>query len=453
MTKPKTLSPLKNRKVKNWAGNIEFTPHEIISPDSTEAVQLAIREARVLRPMGARHSWTELIPTSGTLLSLGRLQGLISVDSATKTVQAYAGTRLSDFSAAAFAVGLSLRNQGDIHTQTLAGALSTGTHGTGITLQSMSNQLVDFKMVLASGDVLTLSEVTDRDLFNACRVAFGTCGVITEAKLQLVPAYRLKVSTAPEEMNVALERMGERLHKHRHLELFYFPLGDWAIVKTMDPTNEEPTPSTPLEKFSKRFNDHVLENWLYEKFNQFAGVTGKYLATDALLKKFVTARTDIGWAHEIFPSERNVRFMEMEYSVPLDCFTEVFSELKAMIRARNFQTLFPIEIRFVKGDSIWLSPASGRDSVYFALHNYISQDFRPYFEAAQEIFQKYQGRPHWGKWHSAGAEYLATVYPKWNAFLEVRQKLDPGGHFLNESLKGLLRPVHERSIAQWSKVR
>jgi len=362
------------------------------------------------------------------------MQGILNVDSKNNTITAKSGTKLFRYCKAIYRHNMALPNQGDINKQSLAGALSTGTHGTGITLKSMSNQILKFKLITGNAELIDIDIKNSPKILKAFAVSFGSVGLITEATLQLMPAYKLKVDTWAEDMCIVLEHVHRRLKENRHLEMFYFPIGDWSIVKTMNITDKKPSLFNKLNKI----NDIVFENWLYESLVKSAPKLRAHKTFDKLMRKTVNDKTFVNWSHHAFPTERNVRFMEMEYNLPLTKFEEVFAEMKASIQQNNFQTLFPIEIRFVKGDDLWLSPAYKRDSVYFAVHSYIKEDFRPYFNEMERIFKRHNGRPHWGKWHSLKKNDLERIYPKWHDFLKLRSEFDPQGLFLNEYLKSIL---------------
>lgn len=419
--------------MKNWARNLNFNPRNTFSPKGHEELISIVKSSKEIRLRGSAHSWTDLIKTDETFIHLDEMQGVTGLDKNKKQITALGGTKLKLLGELAYQNGLALPNQGDINKQSVAGALSTGTHGTGLTLQSLSNQIRKIKLITANADVLEIDE--GHSFYQAARVSFGTLGIMEELTLQMEDAYKLRAETFAENMDETLEALDKRLQDHRHVEMFYFPVGDWSMVKITDKTNEAPSKLG----LSRKINDVVLENWLYEGLNMIAAKSKSYKSIDRLMKKFVSHQTRIGFSHEIFPAPRNVKFMEMEYNLPLENFREAFDEIKQSIKKNNFQTLFPIEIRFVKGDDIWLSPAYQRDSVYFAVHTYITEDYKQYFETIEKIFQKYQGRPHWGKWNTAKFDYLETVYPKWHDFLKVRSELDPNQKWSNPYLKNLFR--------------
>lgn len=423
--------------MKNWAGNIQFQPEKVFAPTCASDIQLMVHAAnklhKTIRPIGSGHSWTGLIASDQFFVHLDRMQGITQVNHKDSTLSALAGTKLSVFGDEAFKLGLAMENQGDINKQSLAGAMSTGTHGTGITLQSVSNQSTSLELVLASGDIERIDKESNPDLYQASRVSFGSLGLLTEATLKLLPAYKLKITSFAEDMDLALQRLSERLTKHRHVEMFYFPVGDWSLVKIMDQTSETVSHRGPMQKF----NEKVLENYLYELLNKAAFRTKAYPQLDKLMRKFVSKSVAVDWSHRAFPTDRSIRFMEMEYNLPVEKFNDIFEEIKSCIKKNNFQTLFPIEIRFVKGDDIWLSPAYGRDSVYFAIHTYIQEDYKNYFNQIEAIFKNHGGRPHWGKWHSLKDRDFEKIYPKWNEFKKIRETLDPHGRFINSHLKDI----------------
>ncbi len=421
--------------MKNWAGNLIFTPSEIFAPKSVVEIKNVINKARELkksiRTRGSGHSWTGLITTSDFYLHLDELQGVIAVDKPNKKIKAYAGTKLHLFGEEAFKSGLAMENQGDINKQSIAGATSTGTHGTGITLQSVANQICAMTIVNANGQEIIIDEKSP--YFQAARLSLGALGIISDMTFKLSDAYKLKENSFAEDFDQSLNLFQERLKSNRHLEMFYFPVGDWSLTKMMNLSEEPPSPKTAFH----RMNEILMENWLYTQLNRIASTTGRYKLIDKIMRSFVSPKESIDWSQRAFPTERSFKFMEMEYNLPVEKFQAVMSEVRAAIKKHHFQTLFPIEIRFVKADPLWLSPAYERDSVYLAVHTYISEDYRPYFDCMEEIFQRHGGRPHWGKWHTMKKDKLQAAYPRFEDFLKVRNEFDPDGMFLNDHLKDI----------------
>lgn len=418
--------------MKNWAGNLTFNPKTVYSPQTKKEIQDSVLETlsqkRTLRTRGSGHSWTELIVSQDNYLHLDRYQGILHIDKDKKQITAKTGTKLALFGQEGFSAGLALPNQGDIDRQSLAGALSTGTHGTGLELQSMANQIVAMKFINGKGEEVFLDSSSPD--FDGAKVTLGSLGIATEMTIQMEDSYRLKVESFPEKMDEALLHFEERLKKNRHLEMFFFPLGNWTITKMMNKTSEECIKRGVLHKL----NETVVENWLYTQMNRIAGITGFYNGIDHVMQKCVSRTRLIDWSHRAFPTPRDFKFKEMEYAIPVQEFKNALKEIIKKIKERNFKTLMPIEIRFVKQDSLWLSPCYQRDCVYFAFHTYISEDHREYFKEMETILRNYGGRPHWGKMHSLKARDLAESYPRFNDFLRLREKCDPQNVFLNRHL-------------------
>lgn len=419
--------------MKNWAGNLVFEPSEVMTPDSVEEIKSAVKKAaqlkKKIRTRGTGHSWTGLIATNEIYLHLDKLQGVIEVDQSQNSIKAFAGTKLFLFGEEAFKSKLAMENQGDINKQSIAGATSTGTHGTGVTLQSVANQISAMTIINSRGEEIHIDK--NSPYFQAARLSLGSLGIISDMTFSLTEAYKLKEKSFAEDFNQSLAKFQERLKSNRHLEMFYFPVGDWSLTKMMNISQEEPS----SKNFLHTANEIVLENWLYTQLNRIASSTGRYKLIDKIMRTFVSPKENVDWSHRAFPTERSFKFMEMEYNLPLEKFQSVMEEVRAAIKKHNFQTLFPIEIRFVKADELWLSPAYQRDSVYLAVHTYISENYRPYFDCMEEIFQRHGGRPHWGKWHTMKKDKLKEVYPRFEEFLSVRKEFDPDGMFLNDHLK------------------
>lgn len=419
--------------MRNWAGNLEFNPQKIFSPTSIQelkdVISLARKNNKKLRIRGSGHSWTGLIKTNDYFLHLDKMQGIIGINKNENTLSAWGGTKLYLYGKESFKNQLAMENQGDINRQSLAGATSTGTHGTGIRLPSIANQISHLTVINSKSEEIKIDQ--GHPHFDAARLSLGSLGIVSEITMKLIPAYKLEVQTFSEDFSHSLEQFENRIKNNRHFEMFYFPIGRWSLTKLMNLTEKEISKRGPLHKIKEQ----VIENWLFTQLNKVALATGKYTVIDKLIRYFVSSEKKIAWSHEAFPTERSYKFMEMEYNLPVEKFKEVMLKIQSAISENHFKTLFPIEIRFVKGDSLWLSPAYQRDSVYFAVHTYIDEDYLPYFLCLENIFKEYSGRPHWGKWHSQTSAELKLLYPKFNDFLEIRKTYDSEGIFLNDHLK------------------
>lgn len=393
----------------NWAGNITATPRQIARPASEAEVAALVREAaqsgQSARVVGSGHSFQPLCATDGLLLSLDDLQGVAAVNSASGLATVWAGTKLHALGEPLREAGLALENMGDIDRQSVAGAISTGTHGTGPALRNLSSQVVGLRLVTAAGEIVELSVDGDPSLFKAAQVSLGSLGVITQATLRCLPAYRLHERTWAEPFADCMARLDERIAATRHFEFFWVPGEDMAACKALQPVERETW--------------QVSEDppGLSERLRRYIG----------------PERVD--WSHRIFPSERNNRFVEMEFAVPAGDGPACMHEIRALMQEQHPDVQWPVEYRTLAADDGWLSPAYQRESVTISVHQAADLPYADFFADAEAVFRNYQGRPHWGKLHSHTAADFAQLYPRWNDFLALRQELDPAGRFLNGHIR------------------
>lgn len=409
----------------NWSGGQKANPANIFYPSDEAALVKAIRESSGnIRAFGGGHSFSPVVPTKGSLISLEAMNGLVRHDSAALTATFRAGTRIAQTGAALKAIGQGLLNEADINMQSIGGALSTATHGTGRKLQCYSATATELRLVLADGSAVTCSPTQERELYEAARVAVGSIGIITEATLQNRAAYRLREQVNVMSIPEAITALTQDRDKHRHMEFFAFPFGEKAIVKRMDITTEQPT---PVEK------PFIDENAILE----FAADSAKKAPWtnvwwQRLVGMFVSDSVRVGDSFDVYASPRTVGFNEMEYSVPADRGLECFQEVLATMRKHEVNVFFPIEFRYIAKDECWLSPFYQRDAAAISIHQYYKQDYHSFFNLIEPIFKKYGGRPHWGKLHSLSAKDFRLMYPRFEDFLKVRQRVDPQGRFLND---------------------
>lgn len=414
---------------RNWSGSQSCRPTAYHEPETEEQIRQVVADATgTIRVAGSGHSFPPLVPSDDTLLSLANYTGIVTVDPDAETATVRAGTTIRQCNRALAAHGLALRNMGDVDRQTLAGALATGTHGTGQSFGVLATDVDRLRLVTADGTVRELSPDNGAP-FHAAQVSLGALGVITELTLNVRPAYRLREVKRPMPLEEALDRWPNLLSDHRHAEFWWFPHADIALVKTLDETDDPLNPRSSLEE--------RLENLAWGALCRVgSSIPLLAPACNRLAGASVLPESQIAASHEVFPTERSVRFEEMEYGVPTGAGPAALRELTAVAEAHRIQ--FPIEFRHVAGDSIPLSPAHGRDTEFLAVHTYHRRNHEAYFEASEQVFRKHDGRPHWGKRHSLTAAQLAERYPKWEQFLDLRRDFDPDGLFTNEHLRRVL---------------
>ncbi|KPV45527.1 D-arabinono-1,4-lactone oxidase [Alicyclobacillus ferrooxydans] len=422
----------------NWSGIVTSAPRDIVYPSSIEEVRAIVQSCaasrRSLRVVGAGHSFTALAATNDVLMSLDRMSGIIEINHAEQTALVWAGTRLHDLGPLLWKHGLAQENLGDIDAQSIAGAISTGTHGTGSQFGILATQVIEITAVLGTGEVVTCSAESSPELFRALQVSLGAIGVIVKMRLQCKKAFQLHYESRRVRLNDCLTHLEEYKENFRQFEFYCFPYSDTVQLKLMTET-ETPATHRPIRDY---FNKVVMENWLFGALSTACkSMPSLCRPVSRLSASSVPVSEEVGPSYSVFATPRLVRFNEMEYNIPAEALPDVVREVLAKIEAAKIPVHFPIECRFAHGDNIPLSPANSRESAYVAVHMYKGMPHEPYFRAVEEIFLRYGGRPHWGKLHTLTSTELSTRYPAWGEFLTIRASCDPAGIFLNSYLRTL----------------
>jgi FAD-linked oxidoreductase len=416
----------------NWSGSQTCEPETRVAPRDEEELREIVAAAKgPVRPVGAGHSFTELVPTEDTILSLARLSGVAEHESKALQTRIGAGTRLGAIGRPMAAMGQGLYNMPDIDQQSLAGAIATGTHGTGAELSALHHYITEMRLVTASGDVMELSREKNGELFDAARVNLGALGVVSELTLRNLPTYNLEKTTWTEPFDDVLDRIEELGQEFRNFEFYYIPFSDMCICIGHNITDKAMVPRGPNED-----NEGAMTLKTVRDYLGWWPWARKKITRSVLEDVEMEYAVDEWW--KVYPSERTVRFNEMEFHVPREEGPKVIREIKEKMEGDNISVFFPFEFRFIDEDDAWLSPFYKRKSCSIAIHRYFKEDRTEMFEAMEPIYRAHDGRAHWGKHNSLTAEDCAALYPKWSDFLEVRAMLDPEGKFLNSYLKGLM---------------
>ena len=426
------------RPWRNWSGSVQCKPQQVAKPASIDALVQIIKtcssDNRHVRVVGSGHSFTPLVQTNDVLMSLEHIQGIEEIDTEHSTVTVLAGTPLKTLGEALYARGLAQENLGGIDAQSIAGAISTGTHGTGVRFGTLSTQVDGLTLVTATGELLECSPERNPDIFKAAQVSLGTLGVIAKVKLRVVSAKRLYFKSHRERLSDCLSNLEHYKQENSHFELFWFPHTPWVQVKFLNETE------VPVSKSSLwgNFNKIVLENGLYWLLSECCRLLPSLSRTISAVSTMAIAPVnEVNYSHRLYAAPRLVCLQAMEYAIPAEHAQIVLSEIQTCINQHRFQVHFPLGCRFVQADDIWLSPAYQRESAYIAVHMYRGMEYKSYFQHVEEIFQRYNGRPHWGKMHTQDAARLAALYPHWHDFRRMRATLDPQGLFLNDYLHRL----------------
>jgi L-gulono-1,4-lactone dehydrogenase len=425
---------------RNWAGNQSAAPAEIVTPRSPDEVAAVVRRAGQrglpVRMTGAGHSFTPAAVTDGIMLRPGGMAGVRSVDASAGLVTAEAGCTLQALNTELLRHGLALANMGDIQVQTVAGAIQTGTHGTGRDTGGMATQVAGLELVLADGTITSCSAAADPDLFAAARVSLGALGVLTAVTFATVPAFLLEAREEPMRWNEVVGRLDELTADNEHFEFFWFPHTEGCLTKR---NNRADGPARPLSRFRHWLDDEFLANTL---FGATCRLGHRFPAmikpVNAVAGKALSARSYVDASHRVFTSPRRVRFKEQEYAIPAGSLAPALADIRALFARRDWRISFPIEVRVTPGDDLWLSTAYGRDSAYLAFHVYHAAPHEDYFREMEAVLIAAGGRPHWGKMHTRDAGYLNGVYPMFGDFVALRDKLDPQRRFGNAYLTQVL---------------
>lgn len=416
---------------RNWSGSQTCFPEARLAPKTIEELQQMISQAPAgIRPVGAGHSFSPLVPTDDTIISLSRMTGVVAHDEQLNQADILAGTRLGDIGKPLAERGQAMINMPDIDEQTLAGALGTATHGTGATLGCLSDFVEELELVSANGERLSCSKEKHTEIFEAARVNLGALGIISKIRLQNMPKYRLKRETSCLPIDEILDNAEQTANTHRNFEFYYIPFSGYGLMDTHDITEEAPSTTDKLDQNDGAQTLKEVRDWL-----AWSPRIREYILSHEMKK--IEKETTIANSWQNYAQERNVRFNEMEYHLPREYAVQAFREIRTLVETHFDQVFFPFEFRYVKSDDIWLSPFQGRETCSIAVHRFYNEDYHAMFKAVEPIFKKYHGRPHWGKLNTMTPKEFAAHYPNWRDFKEVRQTLDPHGKFLNPYLKQL----------------
>jgi FAD-linked oxidoreductase len=417
-------------------------PLRVERPDTAEAVQRAVQSATAsglrIKPVGSGHSFTGIAVAPGVLLDLTDLTGLVAADRETGRVTLRAGTRLHRIPALLAPYGLAMENLGDIDRQSIAGAISTGTHGTGARFGGLATQVVGVTMITAAGEFLRIDEQRNSEMLPAAALGLGALGIIVEITLQCVPAFVMQAVDEPAPLADVLATLDDRVAASDHFEFYWFPHTDVALTKRQTRLPES-AKREPLPAVGRWIDETLLSNGVYRV------VCAAGRAAPAITPPFsrlaVTLTGDRRYtdlSHRVLTQSRTVRFREMEYALPVENVVPAFRAVQALIAQRGWRIEFPIEVRFAREDDRWLSTAHGRATGYIAVHRYWRNDPTEYFGAVEQIMLEHGGRPHWGKLHTLSAEQLRERYPRFDDFTALRDRLDPERRFSNRHLDRVL---------------
>jgi len=427
---------------RNWGGNQVCAPTSVVEPTTERELSAAVAAAAAsgapVKAVGSGHSFTDIACTNGVQIRLGDYDRVLQIDPRTHRVTVEAGITINALNAELAAAGLAMENLGDVGYQTVSGAISTGTHGTGVHLRGLAHQVVGLRLVAGDGTVVSCSADEEPEIFACARVGLGALGILSTVTLQCVPAFNLHAVESAMRMDEVLERLDELADGNDHFEFYWVPHTRWALTKLNNRTTEAPR---GLPRHRRVYERIVLENLAFGA----ACRVGRW--RPALIPRLATAVPSSGKrdfvlrSDKVFTTPRLVRFCEMEYAIPRAEARTALTRLMQAVDDHGLLVSFPVEVRFTAADDIPLSTGYGRDNCYIAVHMYRGMPYDQYFRLVESIMAPLGGRPHWGKMHYRTAADLAPCYPEWDRFQAVRRRLDPDGRFANAYTDRVLGPA------------
>jgi L-gulono-1,4-lactone dehydrogenase len=427
----------------NWSGDQHCAPAQIARPTSEDELAQVVAQAAArglkVRAVGAGHSFTDAACTDGLLVQTSGLQRVISADPESGLVTVQAGITLHELGPLNAQRRLALENQGDIDTQSVAGALATATHGTGARFGNLSTRVAAMRLVTASGDVVELTKESDPEGLLAARVSVGALGIASQITLQCVPLYTLTRLDKPLPLDDTLQRLDEHVDTNDHFEFFLWPYTRTAMTRSTMRSDDDPDPTPKWRRaLQERFVENTVLGAICRSGRRFPRQVPRL---NAMMAGALTESRVQDHGYRVYAGIRNVRFTETEYAIPRAHAREALERSMELVERRRLPILFPFEVRFAAGDDAFLSTAHQRDTCYIAAHQYTGMEFESFFRGFEEIMNDYDGRPHWGKRHYQTAATLRERYPDWDRFQAVRARLDPDGVFTNDYTRRTLGDI------------
>lgn len=415
----------------NWSGNQTCQPAERSRPRNLEGLLKTLKETTgKIRAVGAGHSFSGLVPTDETLLSMTRFRGISNINKETKEVTVGAGMRLAALGDELWENELGMINMPDINTQAMAGAIATSTHGTGQKFGSLSSYVTGLTLATANGELIKCSKDENKDIFDAARCNIGSLGIVTDITMQMRDTYYLKERSEMLPLDEAFEKMEELRKQKAHFEAYGLPHANHMLIIEFEEVSKEVSDANQAD---------AVSGDAYETFKTLANVIDTAPFLRGLIMNIAPRTVGVeeryGPWNKIFGNVRDIRFNEMEYTVPAEDGLACFREVLETIKKKDIDVIFPIEYRYIKEDDIWLSQFYGRPGAAISVHNFHDKPYMPYFAEMEAIFDRYQGRPHWGKLHSKTEADFAKLYPRWEDFKRIRDQLDPDRRFINKHLE------------------
>ncbi len=419
----------------NWAKNESCTAQNFFQPETEEQIVELVQAGSKIRVVGTGHSWNDICLSPDTLINFDRYNNVLHLNREKLQLKVQPGIKLWQLNEYLDSHGLALANLGSVSEQSLAGAVSTGTHGSGINYQILGSQMEEFTLIKSSGEKTTLHRERDKDLFNMCVVNLGCLGIISEITLNVVPAFRLRDLTFVMPFDEALERLDEFIHQTDHFKMWWFPHTERMVIYRYSRTSEQPNDS----KVRQWFMDEFISVNMYRLLLKIGSINRHWRIgiNKSLVKNFITPLDRIEKSYKVFNVPEPPLHRETEWAFDISVAKELLREYKNMINSSVHRLNFIQEIRFAKADNFTLSGCYGRDTIWLGAYNADKFGWNELLSAFESLAKKSGGRPHWGKEFNADKEYFRSAYPKYEEFNSLRKQFDPGQKFTNRFISNI----------------
>jgi FAD/FMN-containing dehydrogenase len=396
----------------NWSRQAAAVPAVTVRPRSerevADCVRYAIANGLSVRPVGASHSWSNLCSTDAMLIDMTDLAGVEAVDTDRKRAVIHAGTRISAVGPTLWDHGLSLINQGDIDAQTIVGAVSTGTHGSGVTMGNLSSTVRRVRLVDGRGDIVEISEDQPEPL-RAAQLSLGLLGVITSIEIEVTDAYYLEEELTFPTWDELVSDMPTDLTGNHHYSLWWLHAEESAALYNLGVPE----------------NVSLTDRSCRRRVNKCSGPPRQ------------TPSSMVDRNYVVYPGPFEGNYFEAEIFVDAQHALTAMTRIRDICRHHRREEVFPVQPRWVKADDAYLSPAYRVDSVGISIAGSPRTDFDGYLGDVTAALDDMNPRMHWGKLHHLTAQLIRDRYPELPAFNDVRRQLDPHDVFLNDYTREL----------------
>ncbi len=421
---------------KSWNENIQHPYSSLVTPISDDETSQIVAKSSSIRVIGTGRSSADIIAGTDTLISFEKMVSVRHTDMESRKITVETGMLLSDLIKTVESLGWAIPCLPDIDCISVGGAITTGTHGTGREGKILADYITELIVILPNGEIKTVTETSPE--IHAYRLSVGVLGVITAVTFQCDPIYHLQVREEPVKDSVWLKTWKNEFAQNEFFRILWLPHTDFGYVIRGNRLSEGQKPElVPAPESNK--NRRTFSRILYKFTPQFPRFTA--LANKILKSLFFSAKTDsYGTLYGATVTKSRGSTLELaEWTIPFSRFDALFAELKVELNSSSNKAYahIPMDIRFIKKDSAWLSYACEEDTVTIGCVSRIAHEANRYhaFEKVEEIFLKHGGRPHWAKRFKSGPAELKPLYPRWDEFIALRRSIDPDGKFLNSYLK------------------